>query len=229
MELTNDRIKELFCTSPNGNIFSDIDLIKEKLRKTKILLFDWDGVFNDGKNLGEGSIFSEVDSMAVNMLRFYIYLLNKEVPFSAIITGSKNMPAIQFARRECFDSVYLNAKNKAVVLKEILLENPTLKKEEITFFFDDILDLPIAKKAGLSMMIGCESRPLWHEYIIENKIADYISSSNGGNFGIRESIEFLLAVSGRFREIVEKREKFTGDYENYLILRNKTITKEKIL
>ena len=56
-----------------------------------------DGVFNNGMKTGEqGSLFSDVDAMGTNMLRFNYYLNNnKTIPLSFIITGSNNQSAIK--------------------------------------------------------------------------------------------------------------------------------------
>ena len=60
-----------------GGVFiTPPSVLIEKLSKVKALLFDWDGVFNDGrKTQTSGSGFSEVDSMALNMLRFSLWLI----------------------------------------------------------------------------------------------------------------------------------------------------------
>ena len=47
-------------------IGSEKELLR-RLARTKAVLFDWDGVFNDGfKDAEGGSSFSEVGSMGVN-------------------------------------------------------------------------------------------------------------------------------------------------------------------
>ena len=60
--------------------------LQRRARKVRAVLFDWDGVFNDGwKDLDGGSPFSEVGSMGVNMLRFALWLRNGVNPPSAVI------------------------------------------------------------------------------------------------------------------------------------------------
>ena len=64
--------------------------LTRKLKTIQALIFDWDGVFNDGsKGTGNASTFSEADSMGTNMLRYGLWMQNSRVPVSVVITGAK--------------------------------------------------------------------------------------------------------------------------------------------
>ena len=94
-------INELF--SQRGNFITPAFRMSERLPDVVALIFDWDGVFNDGqKSEGNSSSFSEVDSMGINMLRFSFFLKYGIVPACFIITGESNPLAIRFAKRERF-------------------------------------------------------------------------------------------------------------------------------
>ena len=57
-----------------GEFVSPPSVFIDKLKKIKAVLFDWDGVFNDGFKRGvDGSIFSEVDAMGTNLLRYALW------------------------------------------------------------------------------------------------------------------------------------------------------------
>ncbi len=63
-----------------GVFITDASVIQQKLKKIKAFIFDWDGVFNDGrKDIDGNSSFSEVDSMGVNMMRFSYYLFKSSI------------------------------------------------------------------------------------------------------------------------------------------------------
>ena len=121
----------------------------EKLKKIKAVIFDWDGVFNDGFKKGtDGSIFSEVDAMGSNLLRYALWRRNGQLPITAIITGEINPPAQALAHREHFHEVYFLSKNKASVFISFC-EKHGLAPDEVIFFFDDVLDLEMARLCGL--------------------------------------------------------------------------------
>ena len=110
-------------------------VLAKKLKNIKAILFDWDGVFNEGnKGGGNHSGFSEIDSMGTNMLRFSSWLKQEEsMLISAIVTGANNEVSLDFAAREHFDKVYFGVTDKKQALKH-LVEDCGLKKEEIAFF-----------------------------------------------------------------------------------------------
>ena len=57
-----------------GVFITDVAIIQQKLQQVKAFIFDWDGVFNDGrKDIQGNSGFSEIDSMGINMMRFSYY------------------------------------------------------------------------------------------------------------------------------------------------------------
>ena len=128
--------------------------LQRRISGINAVLFDWDGVFNDGwKDLHGGSSFSEVGSMGVNMLRFAMWLRNGVNPPSAVITGQVNPMAEKFVQRERFHAIYMGFANKPDAFMEYLRMN-ALKPEEVAFFFDDAIDLPVARQCGLRIMIG---------------------------------------------------------------------------
>ena len=90
------------------------------LQSIKAFVFDWDGVFNDGRKSSDSdSTFTEIDSMGINLLRFDYWLRKKKIPMIFIVTGMKNNSAIEFSKREHFDGIFLNIKNKREALESI--------------------------------------------------------------------------------------------------------------
>lgn len=210
-----------------GEFISPSSLFEKKWNKIKAIVFDWDGVFNTGlKGHETTSHFTEADSMGVNMLRFSCWLKNGNNQLkTAIITGQKNVSALHFAKREHFDAIYMGKANKTIAFKD-LLNSMDLKAEEVMFVFDDVLDLPVAEKAGLRIMINRYSSPLFYHHVKTQGLADYISFNEGGENAVREVCELLIGTNGNYTEVMEKRSAFEGDYERYLLQRNKAETKE---
>ncbi len=203
-----------------GKFLTPSNQIISSLAKIKAFVFDWDGVFNDGRKTGDsGSSFSEVDSMGINLLRFDFWLRNNYFPKVFILTGMKNESASEFSKREHFDGIFLNAKNKIEPFKDIC-SNYMIAADEVAFIFDDILDIEVAKVSGLSFFVGRKSNPLLTDYIIQNEVCNYISGFSGQNHAVREICELIIGLSGDYRKALELRIEFKGKYEDYLLKRN---------
>ncbi len=191
----------------------------DKLSRVKALVFDWDGIFNDGVKGQIPSTFSEIDSMGINMLRFGYYLLNGYNPFTAIVTGEKNETAIQWAEREHFFSVFLNVKNKADIIDLVKKAN-NIQPEQILFVFDDIHDLSLAKKAGVRILVRNAGSSLFTKFCRENNYCDYITRYSGGTNALREISETVLYMLELFEKTLKLRVEFEGLYQEYWKIRN---------
>ena len=151
--------------------------LKTKLARTSTLLFDWDGVFNDGTKGSYASTFNEVDSMGINMLRFGFYLQNGRIPFTAIVTGQNNETACRWAEREHLDAVFSSVKHKKRILEN--LEKEGIQAEEIFFCFDDIIDLSLAEVVGTRWLVGRSANPFFLDYAVRHSYCDYITKAVG--------------------------------------------------
>lgn len=189
--------------------------------KIKAVLFDWDGVFNDGfKDIDGGSPFSEVDSMGVNLLRFALWLKNgQQLPIAGIITGQHNPFSERFAQREKFHGVYMGFTNKPEAFGAFL-KSHDLKDEEVLFFFDDVLDLPVAERCGLRVLIGHRATHLFQHSVEQRKAADITIPIGGGHHGLREACELLIALWNQWEPVIDHRMTYDDVYHRYLAARN---------
>ena len=198
--------------------------IRSKLNSIKAFVFDWDGVFNDGyKTVETRSLFSEIDSMGINLIRFDRWLLNKTVPPAFILTGANNLTAIKFAEREDINVTFLNYKNKIVAL-DTIKEKYNIGPENLAFVFDDVLDLELARICKLSFFVKRNSNPLLNNYIEKNYLANYITGASGQSHAIREVCELFLGLNESFDKVLNKRIRFSEDYKKYLEERNQIET-----
>ncbi|WP_430934465.1 hypothetical protein [Saccharicrinis sp. 156] len=203
-----------------GRFIRPVDELKQKLSKIKAYIFDWDGVFNNGSKVGdEGSSFAEPDAMGVNMLKLDYWLRNGELPATFVVTGEENRSAQFLAKREHMNAAFYKCKFKVRALDRICIEN-NLKPEEIAFFFDDILDVELARTVGASFQINRKANPIFNQYLVDNKSCDYRTGSTGGNGGVREACELIVGLIGSLPNAIETRIEFTGDYTKYLNDRN---------
>ena len=204
-----------------GQLLIDEQQFIEKFSGIKAFLFDWDGVFNDGrKGIGRQSSFTETDSMGINLLRFSHWLKhNQQLPVTGIITGAENEMAHSFAGREHFHAVYSNFKNKAEAFTD-LINSFRLEPHEVAFVFDDVLDIAIAKQCGLRIAVSTVPGNWFNSYLKENKAADYFTEGAGNQFAIRELCELLINLNGNYTETLNQRIAFNEDYVQYLQQRN---------
>lgn len=199
-----------------GTFVTSYPNLKEKAAKIKAVIFDWDGVFNTGLKISDmGSAFSEPDTMGMNMFKLDYWLRNKHLPYTFIITGENNQLALKVANREKMHAVFLSYINKTEALN-IICDQYGLKREEIVFVYDDILDIGVAKEVGVSLFIHRSGSPLTTNYVVLNGICDYVTGNAGGDFAVREVCELLIGMNGDMNKTIETRIRFKGDYENYL-------------
>jgi 3-deoxy-D-manno-octulosonate 8-phosphate phosphatase (KDO 8-P phosphatase) len=208
-----------------GKFLVSESLLIANLSRIKAFVFDWDGVFTNGeKDQDMQTRFNEVDSMGTNLLRFTYFLKNKELPIAAIISGENNKTAFAFTTRECFNSNYFKFKNKTDATKH-LCETFGITPNEIAFVFDDVLDLSVAKQCGVRIFIPRKSNVLFNDYVIKNKLADYITSSSSGNYAVREATEMLMCCYGLFDQAIDERVGYSENYSNYISQRSAVKTK----
>lgn len=208
-----------------GKFLISESLLTSQLSRIKAFVFDWDGVFTNGeKDHDLQSRFNEVDSMGTNLLRFTFFLKQKELPITAIISGENNKAAFTFTNRECFNANYFKVANKTDATKH-LCENFGILPSEIAYVFDDVLDLSVAKECGLRIFISRKANPMLNEYVVKNKLADYITAAESGNFAVRESCEMLMSCYGLFDEALGERVSYSDKYANYISQRRAVKTK----
>lgn len=203
-------------TNIGGRFITNSDALTNKIKKIKAFVFDWDGVFNDGtKNEQGSSNFSEVDSMGTNLLRFGWWLSQGVMPYTTIISGERNLLSFQLVQREHYHACYFRIKHKIDAL-EHFMSTRNLSADEIAFFFDDALDLSIAQKCGVRILVQHKGNPLFQKYVIENQLVDYITAQEGGNFAVREGCELLLGLNNIHDQAITERLQFYPHYDRYI-------------
>lgn len=204
-----------FYAEMGGRFVLRPDALNIRFSGIRALLFDWDGVFNNGEKSPQSpSGFSEIDSMAINLLRYHFYLKSGRIPFAGIITGQQNPAALEFARRENFHCIYRKIKDKREAL-EHFRSLYRLQHREIAWFFDDVIDLSTARECGVRIMTGNKAASLTATYAEDRGLADYITHHSGGNGAIREASEMLMALAGNFDEVLNNRVALSASYNEY--------------
>lgn len=161
---------------------------KEKLLKVNTFIFDYDGVLSDGQVI----LTSDGDALrSANVKDGYAMQLAVKKNYRiAIISGGYSE-----SMKHRFDSlhiedVFLGVDKKIDVYNQYLKDHK-LEKENVLFMGDDIPDYEIMLAAGVPT---CPSDAV--EEI--KRIATYISHQPGGRGCVRDIIEQVLKVQGKW-------------------------------
>lgn len=155
-------------------------------KSIQLVLFDVDGVLTDGGlYVGpDGEVFKKFnakDGVAVALLKTHGIQVG-------VISG-KGSKALDFRINQLnFDHSITGCSNKLSAL-EALLERIDLGFDQVAFVGDDIIDIPVMKKVGISIAPADA-----HELAIA--AAHFVTSKKGGEGVARESAEFILRKSG---------------------------------
>ena len=162
--------------------------------KIKLLVMDVDGVLTDGTVLinsdgSEGKNFSIVDGHGIK-------LWHRAGGMSAVISGRPSGATTVRAEQLDIGHVLQGCKKKLPAF-EGLLEEVGVSADEAVFVGDDLLDLPLVRRAGFGVAVA--------DAVDELKAAaDYVTVKAGGEGAVREVIECILKGSGKWDVLMER-------------------------
>lgn len=164
-----------------------------KAEKIKLLIMDVDGVMTDGSIIldNEGNEFKRFnvrDGHGIKLLQRY----GIEV---AIITGRMSKVVDLRAKELGIKHVYQKCLNKVLAYDE-LKTKLFLKDNEIAYVGDDVVDIPLLKRVGLSIVVSDA-----HDDIVA--FADIITKEEGGKCAVRSICDYLLKAQGQYREMID--------------------------
>ena len=156
--------------------------LAEKFKKIKLLALDVDGVLTDGgiyySDKGDSfRKFDAKDGMGISLL------LKSGLHVCIVSAGAPG--AIESrAKRLKIDYVYTNVSDKLPVLIK-LVKTLKITMSEVAYIGDDLNDLIIFKKVGLSIAVRDAVGPIL-------SAADLITKNAGGRGAVREICEIIL-------------------------------------
>jgi YrbI family 3-deoxy-D-manno-octulosonate 8-phosphate phosphatase len=158
----------------------------ESLKKIKLVISDVDGVLTDGGMYysAKGDIqkkFHARDGMGISILK------RNNIP-TVIITKEKNLIVKKWASKMSVDRLFDGVKKKEILVSK-LCKLYNLKEENIAYIGDDVNDIGIMMKIGISITPNDGN-------VEVKKIANHIAKKNGGEGVLREVCD--LIVSARF-------------------------------
>jgi len=167
--------------------------IIEKAKKLKLLILDVDGVLTDGRLFfddkgKEYKCFHARDGHGIKLLR----QTGVEV---AVISGRKSNSVALRMKSLGVEYVYQGHENKIAAFNEII-QSLSIQPEQVAHVGDDLLDLPIMKRVGLSIAVNDANDPV-KEY------ADWCTRTPGGQGAVREICDFIMQSQGTFESILK--------------------------
>ena len=162
--------------------------LNEILSHITTFIFDFDGVMTDG------TVFCDFEGhplRATNVKDGYALQLATKLGYNvAVISGAVCPSMIVRMNSLGVTDVFTGIPNKVLKLNEYMQEKG-LKSEEIIFMGDDIPDLNVMQLVGLP---ACPADAVPEV----QKISKFISERFGGKGAVRDVIERVLKVQGKW-------------------------------
>jgi 3-deoxy-D-manno-octulosonate 8-phosphate phosphatase (KDO 8-P phosphatase) len=167
--------------------------LARKAAGIRLLLFDVDGVLTDGRILlhadgseskafsirdGTGIVWAQRAGLATGLL---------SARHSAATTARAAQLGIRIVRQQAGDKLQMYRE---------LLEEEGVSDGEVAFMGDDVLDLPVLSRVGLSAAPADAAPDVLAR-------VDWVSSRAGGDGAARELIELLLRAQGTWDALLD--------------------------
>jgi len=160
-------------------------------KNIKLLILDVDGVMTDGSII--------LDNKGNEFKRFHvrdghgIRMLGNAGIKTVIVTGRRSKVVDIRAKELGITDVFQKIYKKSEIYKE-LLRKYNYKDEDVAFMGDDIVDVELLKRAGLSAAPADADEEA-------KKHADIVMKRDGGRGAVREFTDLILKSSGLWQKV----------------------------
>ncbi len=167
-------------------------LLARRARSIRLLVLDVDGVLTDGRlYLGAGGetlkVFDVRDGLGLEMWRRAGLVV-------AVISGRCSEPLLERLRELQVEHHELGVADKGPAF-ERLLARVGLPADAVAAIGDDLPDLPVLTRAGVSFAPADAAEPV-------KRAADVVLTRAGGQGCVREAVELLLRARGDWDGVV---------------------------
>ena len=173
--------------------YTSVKNLRCRARSISFFILDVDGVLTDGGIImdekgRESKCFHARDGVGI--------VLWKRAGFKTGIISGRRAEAVEYRAKQMGAAfVYQNTPGKLKVYNEIK-KKYNLKDKEIAYAGDDLHDIPVMKRAGLSVAVADASKDIL-------PYAHMVTSSPGGKGAVREAVEFILKAKGLWKQVTE--------------------------
>ena len=160
---------------------------REKAEAVKLLILDVDGVLTNGQIIlteqgEELKSFYTKDGHGLRMLM--------DEGIEVILISGRRSKAVDCRARDLgIQEVHQGVRDKGP-LCETIMHQRRLSKEQVCCVGDDLPDLPLFEKAGISFAVSDASPVI-------RGLAEYVTRQRGGYGAVREVCEMILESRGR--------------------------------
>ena len=164
----------------------------ERARRIKLILFDVDGVLTDGKILlhpdgSESKQFDIKDGTGI--------VLAQRVGLTVgFLSARTSTPTAKRAAHLGVTLVHQGVASKLETYEQIV-DELLLEDEQVAYMGDDVVDLPVLQRAGLS------AAPADAVEDVRARV-HWVSRANGGQGAARELIELILRAQEKWDDLL---------------------------
>lgn len=165
-------------------MIEDMKKIFKQLKDIKFLVFDFDGVMTDNRvfvdeNGKESVICHRGDGLGLELLK-----KNKDIE---IVVMSKEKNKVVAARCKKLNIKTIHGLDDKVTRFKSEVRKRKISFSKACFVGNDVNDIKCMKQAGISIAVADS-----HPDVL--KVADLITSKNGGNGAVREICEWIMGI-----------------------------------
>ena len=163
-----------------------------KASRVRLLLFDVDGVLTDGTIM--------VHADGTESKRFHIrdgtaiVWAHRAGLMTGVLSARQSQATAQRAAQLAMRVIAQASRGKLAAFEQVLREQ-RLTEAEVAFMGDDLLDLPVLARVGLS------AAPADATPEVRRRV-DLVTRAHGGHGAARELIEFVLRAQDRWNSLV---------------------------
>ena len=166
--------------------------LQKRAARIKLLLMDCDGVLTDGRLL----ILENNDDQKTFFARdgLGIELWHRAGMKSGVISGRNSSALERRARKLGMTFVWQGCEDKHKAF-DMSLAEAGLSADEVAYVGDDLVDIPLMRRSGLSFAVGDAA-------LETREQASYVTIAKGGRGAVREVVELILKSQGKWEEVI---------------------------
>lgn len=178
----------------NQPLSEEEKLLFAKAEPVRLLLLDVDGVLTDGSLIYseqgiESKMFNTQDGLGIK-------LVQQAGVATGIITARSSELVRQRAEELGMDYIHQGAKNKLEAFRTIL-EQAGLKPFQVCYMGDDLIDLGLLTRVGLS---ACPENAVSEV----QQACHLLSRRKGGNGAVREVCDLIIRAKGLHEKLMQQ-------------------------
>ena len=161
-------------------------ILAQRIQAIRLIAFDVDGILTDGGLYltDSGEEFKRFNSLDGHGLK----MLKSSGVEIAIITGRTSRCVELRAKNLGIKRLYQGVEDKWGAMQALLAEL-NLAPEAAAFMGDDVVDLPVMRRVGLSITV-----PQAPQIVRDH--THYLTRREGGNGAVRETCELIMSAQG---------------------------------